>query len=1267
MEQVEKMLNYLHSHKPSDGNTAEEFELRWAQLKPRDSPAMYSPHDHFDVSCSPGSSTSFYPGPSDFQSVRDTSGSPHPSLGYDSDFSHPAISPSLQNLRGSLDDLKADADLGDIIHPPCTSSLSAVSAESLPSDSVVTWPTSSLDASASWTAISRSADHDKEVSPFTREVHEVIRKLDEDLERECPSSEGLSDDATTRAGYTILSDDQGGPSSLLYSEVDCDSFTNIESDDRGRLNEQYDSGTSSDNGDEEDLSWRKIVESSNEEPGKITRIIREKSQSVQDFLKLTVIDSESGSDSDGTTNATGSAEDAAKAGLGSAQVCPKGEKETGGEEEDVTGNRRANVPEEINDTDVIAHDLAATVTGDGLANVHAQPDVPNTCSSRNIVHDAGEQVSPCPPLLSLGTVCTESGSRLPSAFDCHQPVLDTNLSTFSSPSSAQEVKDHNNPTVASCTNTLLVSVIPTEGDDGAKGDPGRNTKDHITDGNLVRQTGGSDDHLPRIVIDDLTDLPLQDPPSLQEETIVAYRPRFGLNFRFVFKDGDDDDLPVGDVYTKNVESSKVPVETVEITMADNNIESDTTLSPSSMQWQRTSTPRTDLVDVSTVNCATSLDTDLDSKMESDVAEMDNDNPSTFVVSAMSQCEPSSNENYQTAQVTLVSETLVATSQFNISDLFVTVPESPLVDLSEDSRVDHQDGDVNGCQTPSATVEIQESEVTVSESLIPPTIIPPIESSGNGCTSEELFPGSLSVESEVLTKVNSETSTFSVCAENLTLGHGGSDETTAESELFSDSKPLTLSDLYSDGEGLSFARAPDEVNIVPINKDDEKVTGTDSGNELDHDGRDVDTISFDEGFDQSDDDDDRTADLSPFPNSTSVGEDCFDTSTESSSSPSPANLGGVEISLVSSHAGAIKQTASDQSSNSEDCFILVDLETNEAVLVDRPDSEHFGIISRVGEEPSASSSVVHPPSTQDTVDDAPGTGASSPIGWEYEGDDSDIRVTPSTTTDVSSESSQSSTSSKHENDPSQEGPEFSTGHDVADTDDLDDTSSSSFELISADEPSSHPVAEDLTAERLSESSSPSQERVHSKDDHSSEGRWVTDSPVKSTVNVGMIIDSENILQFEPSAELLLLMEASAKIERLVIGGGEGAASPRVTEQEPDEDHSPKSSPAEREDDDDDGSWTVGCVPPTSSPTCEANIAGAEAPSPQWETSADVLSSSSSCHSPSSTSSTSGEFDCSKVSLADRRLWRRKPCPSQSPLRVEMALYFFLFFFFLLLGF
>ncbi|GAB6020749.1 hypothetical protein CHUAL_003412 [Chamberlinius hualienensis] len=50
--------------------------------------------------------------------------------------------------------------------------------------------------------------------------------------------------------------------------------------------------------DVDDASWKRILETSKKESGEIIKMIQEKSQSVQDLMKLTVIDIESGSDSD---------------------------------------------------------------------------------------------------------------------------------------------------------------------------------------------------------------------------------------------------------------------------------------------------------------------------------------------------------------------------------------------------------------------------------------------------------------------------------------------------------------------------------------------------------------------------------------------------------------------------------------------------------------------------------------------------------------------------------------------------------------------------------------------------------------------------------------------------------------------------------------------------------------------------------------------------------------------------------------------------------
>ncbi|XP_063230667.1 uncharacterized protein LOC134535481 isoform X2 [Bacillus rossius redtenbacheri] len=346
--QVLRMLNHLYAsrerHKRDGDNsslgTDEDFERRWELFKPNTIPktdnhvtpqasvsAVQSPVRDSEMSAGHRelvlgkfrSADALLPDFGDRASVGNSSRrdsenlgsatpqttSPQPSLSSSTggEFFLPNIhnchkSPSLQNLRGSIDDLSEG--LSDARKLGETDSL----AEEIDGQNLeITEESTEIETASeqefdSW--LKGVSTTNEEDAKFVRKVSEAIRDLDDALALEKTSSSSSDSSSKCASNHStpvkqavaadqnmVLDFRLGGE--RLEGAVQPDSLQEDSLSDRQRrASRGTDSGT-----DTEDETWRRRVEQ-----GEFTKKVKEKSKSVADLMVLTHIECSDGSDSD---------------------------------------------------------------------------------------------------------------------------------------------------------------------------------------------------------------------------------------------------------------------------------------------------------------------------------------------------------------------------------------------------------------------------------------------------------------------------------------------------------------------------------------------------------------------------------------------------------------------------------------------------------------------------------------------------------------------------------------------------------------------------------------------------------------------------------------------------------------------------------------------------------------------------------------------------------------------------------------------------------
>uniref|UniRef100_T1IR83 Protein kinase domain-containing protein n=1 Tax=Strigamia maritima TaxID=126957 RepID=T1IR83_STRMM len=244
MDKIHSLLTHLHNH--NDTTKISDFEARWNALQPRTNPRLVNMPQQPTAA---GDATT-HTFDNDF--AINPPSSPHPSsISFDFPLSTPTLSPSLTNLRGSLDDLtdakrplndqnsQSDTNLSDASRSPLKLRSSSVD---LPSRVSARTAQREFDQ---WLASEKSKG--AEEYKMAREISDAIVTLDAALADEnCTDSES----------------NQTSPEREVPSPEQPDSLVPI------------------------------------------TELVKEKSASVQDFLKLIVIDNSDNSDTDANEGAS---------------------------------------------------------------------------------------------------------------------------------------------------------------------------------------------------------------------------------------------------------------------------------------------------------------------------------------------------------------------------------------------------------------------------------------------------------------------------------------------------------------------------------------------------------------------------------------------------------------------------------------------------------------------------------------------------------------------------------------------------------------------------------------------------------------------------------------------------------------------------------------------------------------------------------------------------------------------------------------------------
>lgn len=1310
MDKIHAMLSYLYAYKMESSDSAAEFEIRWNQLQPRrplpKASSSYAGGHVADLSSSP------YNGDSIF--ARETSSSPNLSLSYDSDFGHPIIiSPSLQNLRGSIDDLRIEEggrrnDLAtlstDSYYAAVGSALNPYEQDSR-TESAMSFLDPSLHSVANHDAPSLSSSTDisnkvleerhsstssKEVSPFTREVREVIRKLDQDLDEACPSLvdalptssldgslDPMAASEDTRVDNSLFGDESYLNS--IGSEVEFDSLTHDISGVVADTLEKVKEGSEED--DDDDLSWRKIVETSNEQSGEITRIIREKSQSVQDFLKLTVIDSESGSDSDGVPNknelaASGGEGDAGSPKALRRQVQVRRRQSADDILLDIRGEEGRGTGGSGGGGAVVFANL-----GDGLTQLHAvNGPVPVSLFEPVHVDAALPPGSIRSSHSSDGSISCDARTDSPGVVPVHHSLdrLANELVTDSLFRALPEV-------LSSRYNTAACAMA------------GDWTLDHSF-GTVDTFLSPLNTHrrVPPIVVHEAGD-PLEE--SDCEEEPLTHGPKSGLNFRFVFDSLDDNDDDSATEKSKDTSVIYSETSATEIPSRSTNADPLVT-SPGS----RTSTPRSKPSNEYALSfaddCSFELDvfgTDSETQVPlpecSAFSETWHDTTSGScpdggaaasasitdgvwlgILPAQNEAMPfvGLSDNPSQIYTGVVDDDALSTIVGNGSNLFTELHKEKFL-ANQNFPCDEAlvSSNVENFKPSHSFVADACSKNSASDRLVPPNTSRSIveedhlsngtvssdsflteEQAGKLIDFEEFFtdggltvltrPGSNVCEVKESPEVMGEIQSLSIISKGVnsdvydqipgtnTEDNRHSVGGNMDGELTMERRSVSTPDIVIDSAFAylcAAASGPDDLwnanasdggeslldfkSVVGGPLSERCSTASASPTLLRNDSNECHRTSSSESTTTDETGPDRTTSLDEGFEPSESNESCPDSEAVSSSSQLDPMALNHSTEVIRAEGSQQLGSSSSLYSPDEDCVMLVDLETNEAVLLDRPKSK-LTFAQDAWEKSS---------NEANSEDDL----SSISLAFPKNGDSGASTTKEASTSndledDVLDEDCGESLTTASKSDEAFEPFDGESNHDA--------TRSSG---------GGQPFESGSSSEDTSTSVSPS----HSKDsDNSIASDWhFVSREVQKTERV--FIDKSSSSEDRPdiecnahtmeeapqelTPELLFLMQLTSKMEKLGLKSHDDAIERRSL---PITKSSNKSSSM--------GGGNLssnegpdGCIPPTPSPTNGPTAISSERLlSPQWETSTDSSSSPSGCHSPSSASSTSGEFDCAK---------------------------------------